>query len=64
MSPEEIEAWVKRAKAWESGDEPADLPRIGESAKASAPRDCFVYFISGAKERNPAAAMALIERLA
>ncbi|MEA2810895.1 MAG: hypothetical protein QOJ17_5036, partial [Rhodospirillaceae bacterium] len=27
------------------------------------PRDCFVYVISGAKERAPAAAMALIEEL-
>jgi uncharacterized protein YecE (DUF72 family) len=63
-SAEELAAWAKRAKAWESGGEPDDLPRIAESAKASAkPRDCFVYFISGAKERNPAAAMALIERL-
>ena len=26
-------------------------------------REVFVYFISAAKERNPAAAMALIERL-
>jgi len=28
-----------------------------------APRDVFLFFISGAKERNPAAAMALLERL-
>ncbi|NUS39736.1 MAG: DUF72 domain-containing protein, partial [Lysobacter sp.] len=26
-------------------------------------RDVFIYFISAAKERNPAAAMALIDRL-
>jgi hypothetical protein len=26
-------------------------------------RDVFIYMISGAKVRNPAAAMALIERL-
>jgi len=26
-------------------------------------RDVFVYFISSAKERNPAAAMALIRQL-
>ena len=29
----------------------------------SAKGDAYVYFISGAKERNPAAAMALIERV-
>jgi hypothetical protein len=28
-----------------------------------APRDAYVFFISGAKVRNPAAAQALIERL-
>ena len=63
-SPEELDAWTMRVKAWESGGEPDDLPRVAGSVKANAqPRDCFVYFISGAKERNPAAAMALIERL-
>jgi uncharacterized protein YecE (DUF72 family) len=63
-SAEELEVWAKRAKDWAGGNEPAELPRVAESANASVqPRDCFVYFISGAKERNPAAAMALIERL-
>jgi len=33
------------------------------SAAADTPRDVYVYFISAAKERNPAAAMALLERL-
>ena len=33
-------------------------------AHAKAGRDCFVYFINGAKVRAPHAAMALIERLA
>ena len=43
---------------------PADLPRL-EAAEAgeAQPRPCFVYMIDGAKERAPAAAMALIERL-
>ena len=30
---------------------------------AAEGRDAYVFFISGAKHRNPAAAMALIERL-
>lgn len=60
----ELDAWAKRFKAWEAGDEPEDLPRLAEPAQSRAkPRECFVYFIAGAKERNPAAAMALIERL-
>ena len=33
------------------------------SRKKTEPRDVFLYVISGFKERNPAAAMAMIERL-
>jgi len=41
-----------------------DLDRFAKQAKDWAKRgDAFVYFISGAKVRNPAAARALIERL-
>jgi len=42
----------------------ADLDRWAERSKAWAERgDAFVYFISGAKLRAPAAAQALIERI-
>ena len=60
-----IGAWATRAKLWASGREPVDLPRVCApvSAQPSPARDVFIYFISGAKERNPLAAMALIERL-
>lgn len=54
-----------------SEDEPAGysadaLAQIAErfQAHAAAGRDCFVYFINGAKIRAPHAAMALLERLA
>jgi uncharacterized protein YecE (DUF72 family) len=47
-----------------TGYEPAELGRWAERAKAWAGRgDVFVYFISGAKPRNPAAAQAFIETL-
>jgi uncharacterized protein YecE (DUF72 family) len=60
-----LDRWAERARRWAGGGEPADLPRVeAASAKGSQPRDVFMYFISGAKERAPAAAMALIERLA
>jgi len=60
-----LQAWTFRAKTWARGDEPADLPRIQEkSATRTTPRDVFIYFINGAKERAPAAAMRLIENLA
>ena len=60
---DELAAWAARARQWASGGEPADLPKIEADAPPSKPRDVFVYFISAAKERNPAAAMALIDRL-
>jgi len=58
-----LDAWSAHARIWADGGDPADLPRIGEAAPATQARDVFLYFISAAKERNPAAAMALIERL-
>jgi uncharacterized protein YecE (DUF72 family) len=42
-----LDAWAEVARGWADGGR----------------RDVFVYFISGAKVRAPAAAMALIERL-
>ncbi len=52
------------ARVWAAGDEPEGLPRIAPKPGGTGLRDVFVFFISGAKERAPAAAMALIERLA
>ena len=47
-----------------TGYKPADLDKWAKRARNWAKRgDAFVYFISGAKVRNPAAAQALIERL-
>ena len=56
---EELDAWAKRAHEWASGGEPGDLPKIVDAAPPATPRDVFIQFISAAKERNPAAAMAL-----
>ncbi|HEY0148872.1 MAG TPA: DUF72 domain-containing protein [Allosphingosinicella sp.] len=57
-----LDRWAEVAKGWARGESPPGLPYVGTPA-AAAPRDTYVFFISGAKERNPAAAMALIERL-
>ena len=48
-----------------TGYSPEALDAIAQrfEAHARAGRDCFVYFINGAKVRAPHAAMALIERL-
>ncbi|MFL6592487.1 MAG: DUF72 domain-containing protein [Luteimonas sp.] len=59
----ELKAWAARARTWAGGGEPADLPRVVPASSPSKPREVFVYFISSAKERNPAAAMALLAQL-
>jgi uncharacterized protein YecE (DUF72 family) len=61
--PADIKKWAARAQAWQSGETPKDLKPVGTKASAKKKRDVFVYFISGAKERAPAAAMALIKQL-
>lgn len=58
-APEVFPALAAAAQSWARGDEPAGLPRIAPAAGPAAPRDVFVFFISGAKERAPHAAMAL-----
>ncbi|HEX2596442.1 MAG TPA: DUF72 domain-containing protein [Luteimonas sp.] len=62
--PAELKQWAARARTWAKGGQPADLPRLepGRQPPQRA-RDVFVYFISSAKERNPAAAMALLRAL-
>lgn len=61
-APAELDRWAAVAKEWAAGAEPAGLPYATNDA-ATAPRDVFLFMISGAKERNPAAAQALIGRL-
>lgn len=58
-----LDAWAGRARIWADGGEPDDLPRVAPASMQDTPRDVFVYFISAAKERNPAAAMSLLSRL-
>jgi len=51
------------ARWWRDGNEPANLRRLEPAPPQTPPRDVFVYFINGAKEKAPHAAMALLERL-
>jgi len=60
----DLDAWAERARQWHAGATPDDLPKVSpENATPSARRDVFIYFISAAKARNPAAAMALQGRI-
>jgi uncharacterized protein YecE (DUF72 family) len=59
-----LDLWASRAKAWSSGSVPEGLDGVEVQGADGKPRDVYLYVISGHKLRNPAAAMALIERVA
>jgi uncharacterized protein YecE (DUF72 family) len=61
-TPAAIRKWAEAAKAWSEGKVADGLPTFGKPAKP-AKTDVFIYFIAGAKERNPAAAQALLKAL-
>ena len=59
-----VAAWAERTRIWASGHTPDDLETVAPApAVTPVPRDVFLYVISGCKPRNPAAAMAIIDRL-
>jgi uncharacterized protein YecE (DUF72 family) len=58
-----LDRWAKRVKSWAAGGSPEDLKTVAAPKSDAAVREVFLYVISGHKERNPAAAMALIERV-
>lgn len=58
----DLKKWAARAKDWAEGKSPKDLPTAAKPAKPTK-TDVFLFFIAGAKERNPAAAQALIKEL-
>ncbi len=63
--PKALAAWAKRAQTWASGGAPDDLPMVDPAPPVKkSPRDVFLYVIHEGKLRAPAAAEALIERLA
>lgn len=64
VAPKVIGQWADRARNWSDGGAPDDLPCVeAASPEPAKPRDVFMFFISGAKEKAPAAAMALLKRL-
>ena len=63
-APKALDGWTARARAWAAGKAPEDLPRVESGGEPRGPpSDVFVFFINGAKERAPAAAMSLLKRL-
>lgn len=62
-SDAELDAWAGHARCWINGEDPRVLPHVSDEAVPNQPRDVFIYFINGAKERAPAAAGALLGRL-
>jgi uncharacterized protein YecE (DUF72 family) len=62
--PEALDTWTALARSLQRGDELEQFPLIAAKDGRRMARDVFVYFINGAKERAPAAAEAMLERLA
>ncbi|MGE0797779.1 MAG: DUF72 domain-containing protein [Lautropia sp.] len=63
ISAEALDQLAASARVWRNGGEPGGLPRVEPPLPPAAPRDVHLLFISGAKEKAPAAAMALSRRL-
>lgn len=59
---ETLDRFADWARAWAAGKLAGDLPLAGDAAPKH-PRDVFAFMINGAKERAPAAAQELIERV-
>ena len=62
-APERIRFGSQAARRWSQGESVDELPRIEASPAKAKPRDVFVFFISGAKERAPGAATAMLAEL-
>lgn len=57
-----LKTWAERARDWEAGASPkASMLLVPPAPKKK--RDVFMFVISGAKEKNPAAAQEIIARL-
>lgn len=61
-APAALDGWVAAARDWAAGGSPAPVPLIAPLAPVR-PRQVFVFFINGAKERAPHGAMAFLDRL-
>ncbi len=63
-TPQGLDSWAGRVKAWALGSEPSDLQHAAPAQVAEKkPRDVFVYFITEGKVRAPHGAMAFMKRV-
>lgn len=62
-APAALDRWADAARTWAAGGTPAGVPYVVPDAPPDRPRETFVLFINGFKERAPQGAMALIERV-
>lgn len=62
-APKALDGWAQHARTWAEGGTPEALPRIEATPAPEQPREVFVFFINGDKQRAPAAATALLGRL-
>ena len=62
-APAALDRWAEHARHWAAGNDIGELPHAAALQPATQSRDVFVFFISSAKHRNPAAAMALQSRI-
>jgi uncharacterized protein YecE (DUF72 family) len=58
----EMKKWAARANQWSQGKTPDGFMTVAVPADGK-PRDVFLYVISGAKEKNPQAAMGITQHL-
>jgi uncharacterized protein YecE (DUF72 family) len=61
-TPEALERWAEKIRAWSSGTDAPGARLFGGPAE-SMPRDVFVYFDNDVKTHAPFDAMALAHRL-
>jgi uncharacterized protein YecE (DUF72 family) len=63
--PADLDAWIGRLKTYAQGSAPTDLPLADAANPAPVkPRDVYAFVIHEGKVRAPAAAMAIIEKVA
>jgi uncharacterized protein YecE (DUF72 family) len=55
-----LQKWAARTKDWAAGESPKKLGLLAKPAPRKK-RDVFLFVIGGAKAKNPAAAMAIIQ---